>query len=102
VLEGSPPQWSDIATVNVVLAARGYPTSPEKGAVIKGLGNVPEDVIVFHAGTKREEGKLLVNGGRVLSLVGTGPSIGVAREAAYEGADRVAWPGVEFRTDIAG
>jgi phosphoribosylamine--glycine ligase len=102
VLEGSPPRWSDIATVNVVLAAKGYPTSPEKGAVIAGLGNVPEDVIVFHAGTKREEGKLLVDGGRVLSLVGTGPSIGVAREAAYEGADRVAWPGVEFRTDIAG
>lgn len=102
VLEGERPQWSETATVNVVMAAEGYPTSPEKGAVIKGLENVPDDVIVFHAGTKREDGKLLVNGGRVLSLVGTGQSLGVAREAAYEAADRVAWPGVEFRTDIAG
>ncbi|MEA1904004.1 MAG: phosphoribosylamine--glycine ligase [Actinomycetota bacterium] len=102
VLEGATPEWSDMATVNVVMAARGYPTAPEKGAVIKGLNRVPDDVIVFHAGTKRENGKLQVNGGRVLNLVGTGPSVGVAREAAYEAANVVAWPGVEFRTDIAG
>lgn len=102
VLEGTAPEWSETATVNVVMAAAGYPTSPEKGAVISGLENVPDDVIVFHAGTKREGGKLLVDGGRVLSLVGTGPSVGVAREAAYEAVDRVAWRGAEFRTDIAG
>jgi phosphoribosylamine--glycine ligase len=102
VLEGATPEWSNMATVNVVMAARGYPTAPEKGAVIKGLDRVPDDVIVFHAGTKRENGKLLVNGGRVLNLVGTGPSVGVAREAAYEAVERVAWPGVEFRSDIAG
>lgn len=102
VLEGATPGWSDMATVNVVMAARGYPTAPEKEAPIKGLDRVPDDVIVFHAGTKRENGKLLVNGGRVLNLVGTGPSIDVAREAAYEAVKRVAWPGVEFRSDIAG
>lgn len=102
VLEGATPEWSDTATVNVVMAARGYPTAPQKGAVIKGLHHVPDDVIVFHAGTRRDDGHLLVDGGRVLSLVGTGPSLGVAREAAYEAADRVAWPGVEFRRDIAG
>lgn len=102
VLEGATPAWSDMATVNVVMAARGYPTAPEKGAEIKGLGRVPDDVIVFHAGTRRDDGKLLVDGGRVLNLVGTGNSVGVAREAAYEAVQRVAWPGVEFRADIAG
>jgi phosphoribosylamine--glycine ligase len=101
VLEGASPQWSDMATVNVVLAAKGYPTAPEKGAVIKGVDRVPDDVIVFHAGTKRDENKLLVNGGRVLNLVGTGSTIGEARAKAYAAAETVAWPGVEFRTDIA-
>ena len=79
-----------------------YPTAPEKGAEIRGLDRVPDDVIVFHAGTKREDGRLLVNGGRVLNLVGTGDSVGVARAAAYEAVERVAWQGVEFRADIAG
>ena len=101
VLEGASPEWMDMASVNVVLAARGYPTAPEKGAVIKGLDRVPDDVIVFHAGTKRDGNKLLVNGGRVLNLVGTGPTIGEARAKAYAAAETVAWPGVEFRTDIA-
>jgi phosphoribosylamine--glycine ligase len=102
VLEGASPEWMDMATVNVVLAARGYPTAPEKGAVVKGLDRVPDDVIVFHAGTKRDGSKLLVNGGRVLNLVGTGSTIGEARARAYDAADMVVWPGVEFRTDIAG
>jgi phosphoribosylamine--glycine ligase len=101
VLEGASPEWSDMVTVNVVLAAKGYPTSPEKGAVIKGLGRVSDDVIVFHAGTKRDDNKLLVNGGRVLNLVGTGPTVDAARDRAYAAAETVRWPGVEFRTDIA-
>lgn len=102
VLEGATPEWSNLATVNVVLAAKGYPTAPEKGAVIKGLNRVPGDVIVFHAGTKGEDGRLVVNGGRVLNLVGTGDTIAEARSRAYQAAEMVRWPGVEFRTDIAG
>ncbi|MFQ5524002.1 MAG: phosphoribosylamine--glycine ligase [Acidimicrobiia bacterium] len=101
VLEGSPPAWSETATVNVVLAAKGYPTAPEKGAEIRGLGNVPDDVLVFHAGTNQENGKLVVNGGRVLNLVGTGPTVAEARNRAYAAAEAVTWPGVQFRTDIA-
>ncbi len=100
VLEGASPQWSDMATVNVVLAAKGYPTAPEKGAVIKGLDRVPDDVIVFHAGTRRDGNKLMANGGRVLNLVGTGSTIGEARAKAYAAAETVAWTGAEFRTDI--
>ncbi|MCZ6662806.1 MAG: phosphoribosylamine--glycine ligase, partial [Actinobacteria bacterium] len=101
VLEGATPDWSEMATVNLVLAARGYPTSPENGAVIKGLERVPDDVIVFHAGTKRDGKKLLVNGGRVLNLVGTGATVDEARSRAYEAAKTVTFPGVQFRTDIA-
>ena len=101
VLEGASPEWSEMATVNVVLAAKGYPKAPETGAVIKGLNRVPDDVIVFHAGTKRDGNKLLANGGRVLNLVGTGATVDQARDRAYEAVEAVRWPGVEFRTDIA-
>jgi phosphoribosylamine--glycine ligase len=101
VLEGAKPTWSDMTIVNVVLAAKGYPQSPEKGAVIKGLSNVPDPVIVFHAGTVREGKELLVNGGRVLNLVGTGSTIDEARDRAYSAAETVRWPGLQFRTDIA-
>lgn len=101
VLEGAEPEWSGTATVNIVLAAEGYPTEPKKGAAIKGLAQVPDDVLVFHAGTKREDGKLVVDGGRVLNLVGTGATIDEARDVAYSAAEAVAWKGSQYRTDIA-
>ncbi len=101
VLEGVDPTWSDIATVNVVLAAAGYPAKPEKGAAIEKLDQAPRDVIVFHAGTKAEDGNLVVNGGRVLNLVGMGSTVEDARERAYEAVHAIAWPGAQFRTDIA-
>jgi len=103
VLEGAAPQWSNLCTVNVVMAARGYPTAPQKGDEIKGLnGGLGEDVIVFHAGTVSEGKKLFVNGGRILNVVGLGDTIDMARDRAYEAAERITWPGVEFRRDIAG
>ena len=101
VLEGARPEWSDIATVNVVLAAEGYPTEPVKGTAIKGLDRVPDDVLVFHAGTRREDGKLVVDGGRVLNLVGTGQSLDEAAERAYAAVEAVAWKNAQYRTDIA-
>lgn len=103
VLEGATPGWSDLCTVNVVLAARGYPTAPQKGDEIRGLdGRLGDDVIVFHAGTVAEGKKVFVDGGRVLNVVGLGDSIDMARDRAYEAAERITWPGVEFRRDIAG
>jgi phosphoribosylamine--glycine ligase len=101
VLDGATPEWSDIATVNVVLAAKGYPTAPEKGATIKGLANVADDVLVFHAGTARDGKRLLVDGGRVLSVVGIGPDLPSARDNAYTAAEGIRWPGMQMRTDIA-
>lgn len=103
VLEGARPEWSDMATVNVVLAARGYPTAPVKGDEIRGLnGDLGEDVIVFHAGTAAEGRKLFVDGGRVLNVVGSGDSIDQARDRAYAAAEKITWPGVQYRRDIAG
>ncbi len=103
LLEGSAtPEWDGMATVNVVLAAGGYPESPGKGAVIEGADELSDGVIVFHAGTRREGGNLVVDGGRVLNVVGTGATVEEARDLAYEAATRIRWPGVQYRTDIAG
>jgi phosphoribosylamine--glycine ligase len=102
VLEGAVPTWSDQTTVNVVLAARGYPESPFGGDVIQGLHDIPNDVLVFHSGTRRDGKRLLVDGGRVLSLVGAGDSTREARDRAYEAVSAVTWPGMQFRTDVAG
>jgi len=101
VIEGTKPVWSDLATVNVVLAAEGYPESPEKGARIKGLDSLPDDVLVFHAGTRAEGKQIVVDGGRVLSVVGSGPDLAVARDRAYSAIERINWPGMQYRTDIA-
>jgi phosphoribosylamine--glycine ligase len=101
VLEGGIPTWSDESTVNVVLAAPGYPTAPETGGQIKGLnGTAQEGVIIFHAGTRAEDGKYFVDGGRVLDVVGIGPSHDVARDRAYSAAERITWPGIQYRKDI--
>lgn len=102
VLEGSRPEWSDMATVNIVLAARGYPTAPVKGDEIRGLnGTTDDNVLVFHAGTAAEGGKVFVDGGRVLNVVGTGRTIDQARDRAYAAAEKITWPGVQYRRDIA-
>jgi phosphoribosylamine---glycine ligase len=101
VLEGAAPDWSRDAAVNVVLAAEGYPEAPVRGVPIRGLDSMPDDVLVFHAGTRSEGKRLLVDGGRVLDLVGIGSSVSEAREKAYEAVELVSWPGMQFRTDIA-
>ena len=93
-------EWSAEAAVNVVLAARGYPTGPRKGDRIKGISDTG-DTIVFHAGTSTETGKLTTAGGRVLNVVGRGTDVATARAAAYAAVDRINFAGKQFRTDIA-
>jgi phosphoribosylamine--glycine ligase len=86
--------------VNVVLAAEGYPEAPVKGRVISGLHREVEGVTVFHAGTAWDGKQVVVDGGRVLSVVGTGSSREEARARAYERIDGIRWPGMQFRTDV--
>ncbi len=100
VLEGASPVWSDTATVDVVLAAGGYPESPVRGAAIEGLAAIGDETLVFHAGTRAEGRRTLVDGGRVLSVVGSGTDVETARERAYQAVARVRFSGMQFRTDI--
>ena len=97
----SAPAWSADAAVEVVLAAGGYPDRPLKGAAITGLEGLPDDVLLFQAGTARDGKTLTVNGGRVLNLVGLGPNLPTARERVYAAAESVRWPGMQYRRDIA-
>ena len=95
------PRWTTDAAVNVVLAAEGYPASPRSGDTISGLDSLPEDVLVFHAGTETAERRLVTSGGRVLSVVGRGPDLAAARTAAYAAIDGISFAGMQYRTDIA-
>jgi phosphoribosylamine--glycine ligase len=91
------------AAVGIVLAAPGYPEAPRTGDRIDGLPTAPTaDVVVFHAGTKKDpDGSFRTAGGRVLTVVGRGPDLAAARAAALRVAEGIRWPGVQFRVDIA-
>ncbi|UEJ82351.1 phosphoribosylamine--glycine ligase [Brachybacterium halotolerans subsp. kimchii] len=97
------PTWSDDAAVTVVLAAPGYPRRPRTGDHISGFDEAAaEGAVVIHAGTDVDpEGHLVSSGGRVLSVVGVGPTLEAARTIAYAGIDRIDLPGSHHRTDIA-
>jgi len=93
-------RFHDGAFADVVLASRGYPGDYRTGYEIKGLDTLAEDIIVFHAGTRREDGRLLTAGGRVLNIVCRGDSIEEAAGRVYEELDKVRFEGAIFRTDI--
>ena len=99
--DGRLPVTRD-AAVGVVLAAAGYPETPRKGDEIEGLdGALPAGALVFHAGTRRDErGAWHTAGGRVLTVVGRGPDVEAARNAAERAADAISWPGMQRRHDI--
>jgi len=100
-LDGVSAKWRNEAALTVVMAAKGYPGTPEKGSVISGLDEVAEDgVEIFHAGTALRDGTLIANGGRVLNVTATGATVTEAREHAYAAVDRIDWPGGFCRRDI--
>ncbi|MGC8894702.1 MAG: phosphoribosylamine--glycine ligase [candidate division WOR-3 bacterium] len=90
------------ASCCVVLASEGYPDSLVTGRVIMGaeIANEMEGINVFHAGTREEGGKLLTDGGRVLSVVGVGNNPEEARARAYEAVSKISFEGMQFRKDI--
>ncbi|MDA7949935.1 MAG: phosphoribosylamine--glycine ligase [Pirellulaceae bacterium] len=98
-----PLQWDTRPSICVVMASEGYPGSYKKGLEISGLDEVEkmEDVKVFHAGTKLVNGKVLTNGGRVLGVTATGNSVSAAKLLAYTAVQKIRWPGVWCRKDIA-
>ncbi len=95
-------RWHDDAALTVVMAAKGYPGSYQRGSVIEGLdaaGEV-EGVEVFHAGTKADGSRVLANGGRVLNVSALGKTVGEAQARAYQAVDKIKWPDGFCRRDI--
>ncbi len=95
-------RWSEQTALTVVMAAKGYPGSYEKGSEIMGLeaAGSREGVIVFHAGTKAENGKILASGGRVLGVTALGTDVGEAKARAYGAVDAIQWEEGFCRRDI--
>jgi phosphoribosylamine--glycine ligase len=99
-LERNSLTWKNETYVNVVVAAPGYPESPRLGGRVR-IGSLAPNSLLFHAGTTFSEGQLVAGGGRVLNVVGSGPSVAAARAAAYEALDQIEFAGGQFRSDIA-
>jgi phosphoribosylamine---glycine ligase len=94
-------RWRDEAALTVVMAAKGYPGTPEKGSVIGGLeAAASEGAEIFHAGTAEKDGKLVAAGGRVLAVTALGKSVTEARDRAYTAVDLIDWPQGFCRRDI--
>ena len=99
----APPRWKPGGAVAVVMASRGYPETSSSGDVIVGTETLAAevDVAAVHAGTARRDGALVTAGGRVLAVTAVGTSVADARAKAYEGVSSIAFPGAQWRTDIA-
>jgi len=94
--------WKRDCAVCVIMASGGYPESYKKGYEITGLESVKnqKDIILFHAGTKKENEKFYTNGGRVLGVTAVGENIEAAREKAYNAVSAIHFENVHYRKDI--
>lgn len=97
-LEKTDFDWDPAVCVSVVAASKGYPMTSTKGCLIEGVEACEE--LVFHAGTKEEDGKLFTNGGRVLAVSALGDSLDQAYEKAYRAMDQIVFEGKQIRRDI--
>jgi len=95
-------KWDNGATACVVMASGGYPSKYPTGYEIKGIDNAnkTDNVIVFHAGTKLEDGKIVTSGGRVLGVTAIGESLDDAIKKAYVGTGKIAFTDAHYRKDI--
>lgn len=101
--ELEPLEWDERPSTCVVMASEGYPGDYEKGREISGLdaADALEDVKVFHAGTRLEDGRVLTDGGRVLGVTALGDTISTAKLQAYKGVKEIRWKGAWCRKDIS-
>ncbi len=101
-LEECQVNWADDHALTIVMASKGYPGSYEKGTVIEGLDQQPEDSshMVFHAGTTEKQGKITATGGRVLNIAARGTTLAEAHERAYAMAQSIVWDAGFYRSDI--
>ncbi len=101
-LKNQTIEWKKESAVCVVMAAKGYPGSYDKGKVISGLDEAAkvEGAVVFHAGTKKQGNDIVTSGGRVLGVTALGADIKSAIHNAYRAVDKIQWDGIHFRKDI--
>ena len=94
--------WRDDVALTVVIAAKGYPGTPQKGTVIRGLDAAADldGIEIFHAGTARDGDNLVANGGRVVNVTALGPTVSAAQTRAYEAISLIDWPEGFCRRDI--
>jgi phosphoribosylamine--glycine ligase len=93
-------QWDRRVALGVVMAAAGYPLSPRKGDVVKGLPPEAADAMVFHAGTTLQGHDIVTSGGRVLCVTALGDSVKLAQQRAYEVLQDIHFDGAQLRHDI--
>ncbi len=98
-LDKTEVRFKNAAACCLVLASGGYPGSYEKGKVISGLDRV-ENAIVYHAGTAKQDGRIVTSGGRVLGVTAVAPSLEEAIAASYAAAKPITFDKMQFRTDI--
>ncbi|MEW6168296.1 MAG: phosphoribosylamine--glycine ligase [Pseudomonadota bacterium] len=99
-LDQVTPQWSPQPSLGVVMAAAGYPGTPRRNDVIRGLDAEIGTAKVFHAGTAEKDGRVVTSGGRVLCVVARGETVRAAQQAAYAAVQKISWDGVQYRSDI--
>jgi phosphoribosylamine--glycine ligase len=101
-IDGCSVEWDQRPAVTVVMASGGYPDKYETGKPISGLDEAakPEDVQIFHAGTRRENGGIVTAGGRVLAVTALGSTIDAARARAYGAVSQIHFEGRQYRHDI--
>ncbi len=102
-LEELKIELDDRTAVTVVMASAGYPSKVDAGKEISGLEECAQmkDVVVFHAGTRRENGRVVSSGGRVLAVTALGETVAMARDRAYEAVAKIKFEGCQYRRDIA-
>jgi len=96
-------EYNGGSSVCVVAASKGYPDSYEKGFEITGLDNISDNILVYHAGTKESDGKIVTNGGRVLGVTSVLPdfNLSLAKHIAYEALEKIHYNNIYYRKDIS-
>ncbi len=95
--------WKEASSACVILAADNYPKTPRKGDIINGLpaADKLENVVVFHAGTRKDDhGDFVTDGGRVLAVTAIASNLSNALHRAYKGVNEISWRGMQYRSDI--
>src|SRR5438477_13147351 len=93
--------WDERPAIGVVMTAGGYPNTYQTGAVIEGLEKITDsDVKIFHAGTKQDQGKIITDGGRVLTVTALGNNFKEAQQKVYAAIKHIHWSNCHYRHDI--